>query len=322
MSNRIYAAVMGHCMGDALGVPVEFVGRDTLSQTPVKDMRAFGTYRQQAGTWSDDTSLSLCLLDSLARGVDYTDIMTKFRLWLEDGAYTARGDVFDVGIATRNAITRFAVGKPPFQCGSSSDYDNGNGSLMRILPLLFYLEANFGPHRTLSEDSLEIIHRVSALTHAHKRSQIGCGIYLSVASQLGQTEPLVDSVYRGLEEAFKAYEDRAEFKEELAHYSRLIDAGFCDLDVSEINSSGYVVDTLEAAIWCLITTQTYKDCVLKAVNLGGDTDTVAAVAGGLAGLHYGADAFPEEWVKVIARSDFIESLCLALEEALENDVAV
>jgi hypothetical protein len=161
-----------------------------------------------------------------------------------------------------------------------------------------------------------IIHNTSALTHAHKRSQMACGIYISIAARLIGDMSLNTAVRFGLNDAMEYYKTNPGFAAELQHFKRLEEKGFDNIPEKEIKSSGYVVDTLEAAVWCLLKTKNYRDCVLKAVNLGEDTDTVAAVAGGLAGLHYGYDNIPKEWVAVITKRDYIESLCIKLDSAL------
>ena len=187
-----------------------------------------------------------------------------------------------------------------YTCGGKSDYDNGNGSLMRIIPVSLY-----NHFKNLSKkESIRNVHEVSALTHAHERSLIACGIYDFIVSELIKS-PEKSSVISALKKAEKYYSDYKEIK----HYKRIFDEKFIDTDSSLIKSSGYVVDTLEAAIWCLLNTDSYKDCVLKAVNLGEDTDTVAAVAGGLAGILYGYDSIPKEWISTLVKSDMISKLC-------------
>ncbi len=279
-------------------------------------MRAYGTYHQPAGTWSDDTSMTLCLLDSLADGLDYNDIMKKFNQWFDEGAYTPYGETFDIGNATRKAINRYSAGTAALECGGKADGDNGNGSLMRILPILFYLQSRYGTE--INEEAFEIIHKVSSLTHAHQRSLIACGIYICIASAITEGAELRSAIQTGPQKAMQYYRNNTEFTHELKHYARLENSDFEKLPEEKIKSSGYVVDTLEAALWCLLNTDKYKDCVLKAVNLGEDTDTVAAVAGGLAGLYYGYDSIPPEWLEVIAKRDYIEDLCDKLQTALGN----
>lgn len=313
LKDKVLSGIIGLCVGDALGVPVEFVSREKLRSNPVTDMIGYGTFDLPPGSWSDDSSLALCLLDSLANGLDYNDIMKKFLSWINDAEYTPYGTVFDVGRTCMQSIFRFPRGTEAIKCGGASEYDNGNGSLMRILPLAFYLNTVYGDDYSSCEEAFDIIHHVSALTHAHERSKIACGIYLTIAGNLINNSELTKGIYGGIEKAKKYYESRSEYADELQHYSRIFDDGFADLPREEIKSSGYVVDTLEAALWCLLNTDSYESCVLKAVNLGGDTDTVGAVAGGLAGIYYGFDAIPAKWVSQIARIDYIKSLCEALQ---------
>jgi len=310
--NVIKSGILGLCVGDALGVPVEFMSREKILQKPVTDMIGYGTYNLPPGTWSDDTSLTLCLLDSLSTGLDYSDVMQKSLAWIEDAEYTPYGDVFDVGGTCMKAIFKFKKGTEPIMCGGTSENDNGNGSLMKILPIVFYLKSEFGDHFADRDDAYDIIHNVSALTHAHERSKIACGIYISIAGEMLRAQELKRGIYDGIRKAKAYYESKKAYKDELTHYNRLLNAGFVGLPHEEIRSSGYVVDTLEAALWCLMNTDCYDGCVLKAVNLGQDTDTVAAVAGGLAGLFYGFDAIPPKWLEQIARLDFIIGLCEAL----------
>lgn len=180
---------------------------------------------------------------------------------------------------------------------------------MRILPILFYIQAIYGADFQEREEIFEIIHNVSSLTHGHKRSLMACGIYISIASKLIVGKDLGFSVLSGIYSAMEYYKRYDEFQSELKYFTRLEDKHFKDLPVEEIKSGGYVVDTLEAAIWCLLNTNDYKSCVLKAVNLGNDTDTTGAVVGGLAGLRYGYENIPSEWIDIIARKEYIEDVC-------------
>jgi len=310
---KIFGGVIGLCVADALGVPVESESRESLAHNPVTDMRGYGTYNQPLGTWSDDTSLTLCLLDSLTSGLDYTDIMNKFSAWSDFGEYTAHGKSFDIGLTTKDALLRFAEGTEPLMCGGQSENNASNGSLMRILPLAFYLHSLYGDDFTGNDEAFDIIHNVSSLTHAHKRCLISCGIYISIAGGLLAGSDIERAVHNGLQSAKKYYESKSEYSSELKHFERLFSSDFRNLPQESIKSSGYAVDTLEAAIWCILNTDSYENCVLKAVNLGEDTDTVAAVAGGLVGMGEGISLsnIPKEWMNQVARLDYIKELCLA-----------
>ena len=254
---NMYHAIFGLAIGDALGVPYEFEKRGTFE---CKGMIGYGSHDQPSGTWSDDTSMTLATLKSIKDNngrIDVEDIRNNFLLWLNEGMFTANGTVFDVGHATLKALMS---GIP-----QSGEYSNGNGSLMRILPLAF------------TDCSDEEIRAVSAITHSHQISQEACVIYVHVARRLLAGERISDIIPTLIYE--KPF-DRLSYIDKL--------------EASEIKSSGYVVDTLEAALWAVSHREFapdggeyaigYDGMVKRAVNLGEDTDTVAAVAGGLAGI--------------------------------------
>ncbi|MBR2215862.1 MAG: ADP-ribosylglycohydrolase family protein [Selenomonadaceae bacterium] len=304
----VRAMIIGSAVGDALGVPVEFMSRESLAANPVKDMRGFGTHNQPPGTWSDDTSMTLCLLASIGRlkTINYDDIMKNFVKWMKQSKFTATGEVFDIGIATHEAISRYLQGAPPLSCGGKGEYDNGNGSLMRIAPLALYAcERNLPVADCLNE-----AHSLSRLTHAHPRSQMACGIYTLLAVNILRGQSLYVAIRAGLQTARKLYASQGTFESEVLAYNRLWDLdSFVRLPRESIKSSGYVIDTLEAVIWCLMNTASYADCVLKAVNLGDDTDTVGAIVGGLAGITYGLEEIPSEWLASLRERAMIEDLC-------------
>lgn len=305
--------MLGLVVGDALGVPVEFQSREELERDPVTGMRANGTHCQPAGTWSDDASMALCLLESLTKGLDYPDMMARFLRWADEGYMTAWGNVFDMGIATRKALTRFVRGTPPMECGGGETYDNGNGSLMRILPMALYLHRIMGPDFPRMPEAYQVIHNASALTHAHPISLMACGLYCAAVNELLRGRA---GVWDGIKGAKDFYRSQPEFASHLDAFRRIEPDVLPALPKSEVESGGYVVHTLEAALWCLEHHDSFRACLLEAVNLGEDTDTVGAVAGGLAGLRYGG--IPEEWLCVIARRDEIEGLCRAFSLTFEE----
>lgn len=288
--SKFYDGIMGLVVGDALGVPFEFKQRDSFKAT---DMIGYGTYYQPVGTWSDDSSLTLATVESLARlgRVDLTDIMRNFYNWLQFGEFTPYGQAFDVGNTTRAAIYKYEYGEDPANCGGKTIMDNGNGSLMRILPLAFT------PYGS------KAIGSISALTHAHVISKQACELYISFARDL-----IIGLDKETAAKILGACELPNGF-ERIKYISKL--------SRDEIKSSGYVIDSLEAALWCFLTTDNYRDCVLTAVNLGEDTDTIAAIAGGLAGIYYGIGGekgIPKEWIKQIARYKYIKQLCTSFEK--------
>ena len=299
----VRSVMIGHAVGDALGVPVEFCAREELLKNPVMDMMGFGSYPMPAGAWSDDTSMSVAALDSLANGeILYDEIMGNFVKWANLDDYTPTGEMFDIGVTCKKAIRKFVEeeGISPLACGLPYENANGNGSLMRIHPfvLMAYFREDLRPLADM------VFENASRLTHAHERSVLACKIYGRVLFSLIE-KPSRESVFKALAEAKAIYADNSEY----SAYRRLFSDDFEALTAREIRSSGYVVDTLEAAIWCLLTTGNYAECVLKAVNLGEDTDTVAAVAGGLAGALYGYETIPKKWRDTLIKRAYIEEMC-------------
>ena len=250
-------AIYGFAVGDALGVPYEFKGRNTFKcQTMVGN----GTWNREPGTWSDDTSMTLATCKAIKDNdgkINIIDIRKNFESWFYNDEFTADGETFDVGNTTRMAISQGH--------GLDDYYSNGNGSLMRILPLAF----------TDADD--EEIEKVSAITHGHKISLDSCKEYVKIARKLIKREKFICDEIKNKRE-------------------------------DEIRSSGFVLDTLEASIWCILNTNSYRDAVLKAINLGDDTDTTGAVTGGLAGIIYGYDQIPKEWIEKLKNKDLIEEV--------------
>lgn len=301
--DRMKSVIFGSVIGDAMGVPVEFKSRGELTADPVTGYRGYGSHAVPAGTWSDDTSMTLAMLDSLATGLDYDDIMEKFTDWADDAAYTATGEVFDMGRTVRKALVNFNKGVPTLECGPNGANDNGNGSLMRILPAIFYVKYNM-QDATLDE-KIEVIHNMSALTHGHARSKMACGVYAILIMDLLETE-YKGTISYSLARAKSYYAAKPEFESEMEYFDKIFSPGLAELPENIIKSSGYVIDTLEAALWCALNTDNFLDCILKAVNLGDDTDTVAAVAGGIAGCIYDA---PEDMIKGIVKYEEVDRLC-------------
>lgn len=308
MTSPIKDALLGLAVGDALGVPVEFQSRELLAHHPVTTMRAYGTHNQPAGTWSDDSSLTFCLAATLAKGYDLQDLANRFVNWRYHAYWTAHGKVFDVGNATNTAIYLLSQGTKPTLAGDTDEACNGNGSLMRILPLLFYIK-DMDIH-----DRYQHTRDVSCLTHGHIRSIACCFIYLEIALQILKGAPPVNAYLNAIAEVNKYFKAQNILdQKELEILAPTLSGSLIDKPVNEIHGTGYVLHTLEAAIWILIHTNTYAEAVLTAVNLGNDTDTTAAVTGGLAGMHYGWEEIPAEWLNILAGKDKIEELIANLQ---------
>lgn len=239
-------------------------------------------------------------MDSLCNGYDLQDIANKFVAWWKEGLWTPHGQAFDIGGATFKAVRRMKKGVPPKESGIKGEFGNGNGSLMRILPLAFYLLHHSEKNRQ------QIIEEVSSLTHAHHRSVVACIYYTEFAICLLQNMAQREA-YAKTNQAMNRLH-KAEHRGELKHLQRILKSDITNLPKKEIKSYGYVIDTLEAALWSFLSTDNYQDCVLTAVNLGQDADTTGAVAGGLAGLYYGIDAIRADWKKQLVKVQDIITL--------------
>lgn len=294
MKKNWYNGIMGAIVGDALGVPFEFKKRGTFK---CEGMEEYGTHHMPKGTWSDDSSMILATMDSIANKKEIVpqDINDNFIKWLDFAEYTATGKVFDCGATV---LTALQTGEPQY-----GEHDNGNGSLMRILPVCLYCAEKRG----LPVHDRMYVHAVAGLTHGHARSKLACDIYYCLVYSIIYFDgKLTDRIQKGIDMAFELCKRK---EDELRHFDRIKNTSlFKDFSENQIRSGGYVVDSLEASLWCLLNSSSYEECVKKAVNLGDDTDTTACIAGGLAGLYYGAESIPEEWLSVLMRREWIESM--------------
>ena len=309
MKLEYLGGLMGFAIGDAFGLPVEFKSREELLKNPVTKMIGNETYDIPPGTWSDDTSMLIATIDSinLKNKVDYFDIALKFSAWKNHASYTAIGEVVGMGSTCAKAIDRFEENREdPTKCGLTDINSNGNGSLMRILPIAYY-----ALEKSLKEfEIVELVKNVSSITHAHEISIMGCYIYVRYAMFLLTGK-----------DKYSAYNmikcvDYSMFSEETQKvYERLLKEDISKLKINDIKSTGYVLDSLEACIWVTLKSENYKESIIGATNLGGDTDTIAALTGGLTGIIYGYESIPNEWKDTIARKDYLLDI---FEEFSEN----
>ncbi|MBC1425607.1 ADP-ribosylglycohydrolase family protein [Listeria seeligeri] len=313
LKERLFPCVLGAVIGDSLGVPVEFKSREYLKEKPVIDMIGNGTYKLPKGTWSDDSSLTFTLMESLIKGYDINSIANNMVCFLDNGYWTPFGEVFDIGNATREALLRYKRKRSAFGCGGAEIFDNGNGAIMRIMPLVFYYGKDFS-----FKTKNRITEEVTSITHAHPRSILGSHIYIELLQNLFANMDK-DLAYKEMKKYILENYNDYPFGNELTFYTRILDEDLSDLNEEEIKSSGYVVDTLESAIWSFLTTDSYKEAVLKAVNLGGDTDTISFIAGSLAGIYYKLEQIPMEWIEQIIKKEEILNLCQRFLDSLVKE---
>lgn len=308
--DKLLAGVLGLALGDAVGVPFEFQKRDIVKSYNLNTMYGYGTHNQPVGTWSDDTSLVLATLDAMCCNAGtFGRVMDNFKAWLVHGKYTALGHRFDVGGTTARAIVRYCNGVDLALCGEDEEYSNGNGSLMRMLPVAYYLWLHRG--LDICQNSVGIINMFSSLTHAHEISKECCVYYVYVALYLmAEGEKLghqtaIKKAIDAVEAYYKAHGGSAVLKERGIHSLKEV----LEVGEEDIRSTGYVIDSLEASLWCMYHSTGFKNAVCKAVRLGGDTDTIGAITGSLAGLYYGGDNFPKNWIDKLKGKPLILGIC-------------
>lgn len=300
--------LLGIAIGDALGVPYEFLGREEMEKNPARDMVGFKTHNQPAGTWSDDSSLTFCLAEALVDGYSLKKVAANFIKWRNECYWAARNNVFDIGITTTRAISRLekilinnTLDDLKFLKYEAEEYDNGNGSLMRILPLVYEIKGKS------IKNQFDIVWENSALTHRHIRAAMSCMIYLKLAEYLIDGFEKVEAYQLVRTDIMHLWDEMSFSPLEKEHFARVIQDDIRNADKAKIKSGGYVIETLEATLWSFLNTDSYEDAVLTAINFGHDTDTTGAVTGGIAGLCYGMKEIPEYWIVSIARmEDIIE----------------
>lgn len=309
-ANPVHGALFGVAIGDALGVPAEFKSRGALALDPVKDFIGYKSHNQPPGTFSDDSSLTFCLAESLCNGYDLNDLGYRFIQWRDNAYWTAGGVVFDIGMTTQRAIGRLKTGTRPSLAGDFDEDCNGNGSLMRIMPLLFYIR-DFDVEKRYA-----IIKDVSSVTHGHIRSVIACFYYLEFALELLKGSDKQTAYNNAAATVHDMLVSKQIVQYEVDLFAPLLKEDIAKESINNIPSFGYVMNTLKASMYCFLTTENYQDATLMAVNLGNDADTTAAVTGGLAGLYYGFEAIPEKWRSEIIKSKYIKDLCDRFSKAM------
>ncbi len=298
IQDRFHGCLLGLAVGDAVGTTVEFKARGSFE--PVTDMVGGGPFGLKPGQWTDDTSMALCLAESLIekQGFNARDQMERYVRWYRDGHLSSTGTCFDIGNATSSALCRFERTGEPFS-GSTDPHSAGNGSIMRLapIPMFFYPDAKRAVLNAIDS---------SRTTHGARECLDACGLYacmlFAALDGKRKKEILIGSV-------------TSELMWEMAPKIQAIyGCQYKDKVEEQIRGSGYVVESLEAALWCFHQTDTFRDAILKAVNLGDDADTTAAICGQIAGAFYGESGIPPEWLDKLCMRETITKFADKLQE--------
>ena len=287
LRDRCRGALLGLAIGDALGTTLEF--RPPGSFQPLTDMMGGGHFCLQKGYWTDDTSMALCLGHSLVAcgGFDAHDQMRRYCDWLDNGYMSSIGNCFDVGMTVSGALRRFQKTGNPY-AGARAAWTSGNGSIMRLAPVAIAFQRH--PERAIAQ-AIES----SKTTHAAPLCLDSCGLLAAILTAL-------------LHSADKSVLEQIDYAATTEPVQRLQHGSWRHKQYAELTGSGFVIDCLEAALWCFWHTDNYADCVLAAANLGNDADTTAAVAGQLAGACYGLDAIRSDWHQALHQREAITAL--------------
>ena len=309
--NQYLAAIIGHAVGDAMGFPTEFSKREELLKNPVLEMIDSPDLGLPAGSWSDDTAMEIATIDSFIhkKCFDYKDIMDRWVKWINESEYTSTGVTFDIGRTCLKAIKKYCNGSAPLQCGSTSINENGNGSLMRILPVALYAYT-----RNLDDISIQrLTDEMSSLTHAHEVSRLGCYIYVQfVICLLKEYEK--EDAYRYVQDLdYSSYNVNS-----INLYTRILDGQIEGQILDDIKSTGYIVDTLECVLWIFMNARNYKEAIIASTNIGGDTDTIGAIVGSMAGIYYGIDSIPSKWLDKLQRKEYLVELTSKFERCVKE----
>lgn len=285
MKNRIIGTLMGLAVGDAIGTTVEFKPRGSFP--PVTDMTGGGPFNLKVGQWTDDTSMALCLADSILKvGFDCHDQMQRYCKWWKEGYMSSTGKCFDIGFTTSWALWEFLEHGDEFNSGDDSDGASGNGGLMRIAPVIMAYHCH--------ADFIQCLEDCTRTTHPSSKC-------LEASVLFGQM-------------VARAYESKDKNYILVGHdismcmgkeIEDICDGKYLSMKYEELNGSGYVINSLITALWCFYHTDNFKDAILKAVNVGDDADTVGAICGQIAGAYYGLDGIPPEWVNKLHEKDML-----------------
>lgn len=307
MSNkldRIKGCLVGLAVGDALGVHHEFKQRKDV--VPITDYTEGNPYDIPIGYWTDDTSMALCMAQSLVEksSFDPMDIMKKFVKWQREGYMSSTDKCFDIGCTTRQALLLFEGTKGVYPyCGSENVMSAGNGSIMRLAPIPMFFHDDIN-------SAIEFAGFSSMITHRYVECVDGCKFLSEILWKLingyDQLNVSPDSILVHIDNLGSVF-----FKTEnkfCTNIQTIVNGSLFHKTVDTIKGSGYVVDSLEASLYCFCKTKTFEDAVLMAVNLGDDADTTGAVTGQLAGAYYGYDAIPQHWKDKLRHHDMIVEL--------------
>lgn len=302
MRDKFEGALVGLAVGDAVGTTLEFKPRGTFN--PITDMEGGGPFRLRKGEWTDDTSMALCLANSLLtkKGFDPVDQMNRYCNWWRVGYMSSNGECFDIGGTVMQALDKYIEHSDPFS-GPTAEYSSGNGSLMRLAPIPIFYASN-------PELAIKYAGESSRTTHGSAECIDSCRLFTNLI--------LEACIATSKEEIF----EQSTYQPYAPKVIEISNMEFLSKSYEELTGSGYVIESLESALWCFMNSQSFEEAILLSANIGNDADTTAAICGQIAGAYYGFSGIPEKWSSAIVMANEIKQwaneLAMTGKEALEN----
>jgi ADP-ribosyl-[dinitrogen reductase] hydrolase len=282
--DRVIGSLVGLACGDAVGTSLEFMPRGSF--TPITKMEGGGPFKLLPGQWTDDTSMALCLAESLLyRGeFDPVDQMNRYCNWHQHGYLSCTGECFDIGMTVAGALNNYLKTGNPYS-GSVDERSSGNGSLMRIAPIAIF-------YRNRPDELIKHAAESSRTTHGSSECIDACQYFCQLLVHAFIAKDKKDLI-------------NIEYSATTAKIKSIAQGDFLNKSYAQIKGSGYVIESLEAALWCFHKASTFEEAILLSANLGDDADTTAAICGQIAGAFYGLDAIPDDWLKKLAWCEYI-----------------
>lgn len=295
---RVKEGILGCAIGDALGTVTKNQSREYLIDHPVLKMTPSLKKGLPKGSWGDTTSLTLATMYAITKkGMDYDYIAENCVSWFTSNKFCSVDEAFDIGKTTLKSLVRFTQRKcPAYECGEATYNDNGNSALKMMFPLAFYFTAN----KENKDIVFDTIQKVASITHKHEISICACYIYVHFLMYLLNGNNKYAAIKNLKHLDYSMFSNATQ-----KYFSRLLIGNIQELNIDEIKSSHFVVDTLEATLWCFLKSDNYRDCVVAATNIGGDTAVIGALAGGMASIYYGTNNIPKDWMDNIRKKDYI-----------------
>ncbi len=306
---RVKEGIIGCAIGDALGTITKNQRRDDLLEHPVLKMTPCLKKGLPKGAWGDSTSLLIATTYAITKkGIDYDYIAENCVSWFTSNKFCSVKQSFDIGKTTLKSLVRFTQRQlPAYECGESSIYDNGNSALKMMLPLAYYFTAN----KVTKENAYEIIKKTCSITHRHEIAICACYIYVNYVMFILNGNNKYAAIKKLKKIDFSMFTNQT-----LKYFSRILVGNIYELDIDEIKSTSYVVDTLETVLWCFIKSENFKDCIIATTNIGDDTAAIGALAGAIAGIYYGTNNAPKDWLENVRGKEYLTNISEKFERFL------